>query len=69
MKKSVTGSCRFLIAGILPVLDESSFAQSEADNANKGDSLLNPSLLFNVQNYYAPSVFGVNAHNNKLPFS
>jgi hypothetical protein len=40
------------------------FCQSSADDANKSNNPLNVAASFNIQNYFAPSLYGTNAYTN-----
>ncbi len=45
---------------------EAAMAQDSADLANKSNNPLNVAPSFNIQNFYAPRLYGSNAHTNDL---
>lgn len=53
-----------LTIGLLIGAVSASHAQTSADDANKSNNPLNLAASFNVQNYYTPSLFGVDSHTN-----
>jgi hypothetical protein len=58
------GSSYAACLALLLLVNEQARAQTSADDANKSNNPLNLAASFNVQNYFAPSLFGANAHTN-----
>jgi hypothetical protein len=58
------GSSYAACLALLLLVNEQACAQTSADDANKSNNPLNLAASFNVQNYFAPSLFGANAHTN-----
>ncbi|MDR5763131.1 hypothetical protein [Caballeronia sp. LZ035] len=56
--------CRAIAALPLALASLACLAEGSADDANKSNNPLNLASSFNIQNSFAPSLFGVNGHTN-----
>jgi hypothetical protein len=52
------------VIGLAPLLAAGAAAQPSTDQMNEANNPLTPKLTVNVQNYWAPRLYGTDAHTN-----